>query len=172
MEKNNCLRCNFRHKDNENCTAVGGFCTAVPAAHCPLLRQYLDTGLTPEQCEMENIVILAEWHGNSWGGSNIMAILLGIALAFVFSRYVVFLLTDKESYTFLLVLSAVLAFLLWFPLNNCVQHRGETFQRIAAPPQITQQQLEEKYDTVDLITKTEKCPEGMVSWQVSFKQVD
>lgn len=26
---------------------------------------------------MENIVILAEWHGNSWGGSNIMIILLG-----------------------------------------------------------------------------------------------
>lgn len=49
MEKNNCLRCNFRHKDNGNCTAVGGFCTAVPAAHCPLLRQYLDTGLTPEE---------------------------------------------------------------------------------------------------------------------------
>lgn len=47
MEKNNCLRCNFRHKGNGNCTAVGGFCTAVPAAHCPLLRQYLDTGLTP-----------------------------------------------------------------------------------------------------------------------------
>lgn len=49
MEKNNCLRCNFRHTDNGNCTAVGGFCTAVPAAHCPLLRQYLDTGLTPEE---------------------------------------------------------------------------------------------------------------------------
>ena len=43
-----CLRCDFRHKDNGNCTAVGGFCTAVPAAHCPLLRQYLDTGMTPE----------------------------------------------------------------------------------------------------------------------------
>ena len=49
MEKNNCLRCNFRHKDNGNCTAVGGFCTAVPAAHCPLLRQYLDTGIEPEE---------------------------------------------------------------------------------------------------------------------------
>lgn len=49
MEKINCLRCNFRHKDNGNCTAVGGFCTAVPAAHCPLLRQYLDTGLEPEE---------------------------------------------------------------------------------------------------------------------------
>ena len=49
MEKNNCLRCNFRHTDNGNCTAVGGFCTAVQAAHCPLLRQYLDTELTPEE---------------------------------------------------------------------------------------------------------------------------
>ena len=44
----NCLRCHFRHEDNGNCTEVGGFCTAVPAAHCPLLRQYLDTGMTPE----------------------------------------------------------------------------------------------------------------------------
>ena len=44
----NCLRCYFRHEDNGNCTAVGGFCTAVQAAHCPLLRQYLDTGMTPE----------------------------------------------------------------------------------------------------------------------------
>lgn len=57
MEKNNCLRCNFRHKDNENCTAVGGFCTAVPAAHCPLLRKYLATELTPEQCETAKVII-------------------------------------------------------------------------------------------------------------------
>ena len=45
----NCLRCRFRHEDNGNCTAVGGSCTAVPAAHCPLLREYLDTGLEPEK---------------------------------------------------------------------------------------------------------------------------
>ena len=45
----NCLRCRFRHEDNGNCTAVGGFCTAVTAAHCPLLREYLDTGLEPEE---------------------------------------------------------------------------------------------------------------------------
>ncbi len=45
----NCLHCRFRHKDNGNCTAVGGFCTAVQAAHCPLLREYLDTELTPEE---------------------------------------------------------------------------------------------------------------------------
>lgn len=46
----NCLRCHFRHEDNGNCTEVGGFCTAVPAAHCPLLREYLDTGLEPAVC--------------------------------------------------------------------------------------------------------------------------
>ena len=45
----NCLRCRFRHEDNGNCTAVGGFCTAVTAAHCPLLRDFLDTGLTPDE---------------------------------------------------------------------------------------------------------------------------
>lgn len=45
----NCLRCRFWHADNGNCTAVGGVCTAVPAVHCPLLREYLDTELTPEE---------------------------------------------------------------------------------------------------------------------------
>ena len=50
----NCLRCHFRHEDNGNCTAVGGFCTAVPAAHCPLLREYLDTELTPEEIDMDH----------------------------------------------------------------------------------------------------------------------
>lgn len=49
MEQLNCLRCAYRHEDNGNCTAVGGFCTAVPAAHCRLLQEYLDTGLTPEE---------------------------------------------------------------------------------------------------------------------------
>lgn len=50
----NCLRCRFRHEDNGNCTAVGGFCTAVTAAHCPLLREYLDTELTPEEIDMDH----------------------------------------------------------------------------------------------------------------------
>ena len=57
MDAVNCIRCDFRHKDNGNCTAVGGFCTAVTAAHCPLLREYLDTGLTPEQCENAKEII-------------------------------------------------------------------------------------------------------------------
>ena len=54
MKNVNCLRCRFRHEDNGNCTAVGGFCTAVPAAHCPLLREYLDTELTPEEIDMDH----------------------------------------------------------------------------------------------------------------------
>lgn len=49
METLNCIRCDFRHKDNGNCTAVGGFCTAVTAAHCPMLQKYLDTGLGPDE---------------------------------------------------------------------------------------------------------------------------
>lgn len=49
METVNCIRYDFCHKDNGNCTAVGGFRTAVTAAHCPLLREYLNTGLTPEE---------------------------------------------------------------------------------------------------------------------------
>ena len=57
METVNCLRCDFRHNDNGNCTAVGGFCTAVAAAHCPMLRKYLDTGLTPAQCESAKAII-------------------------------------------------------------------------------------------------------------------
>ena len=54
MANVNCLRCRFRHEDNGNCTAVGGFCTAVAAAHCPLLQEYLDTGLTPVEIDMDH----------------------------------------------------------------------------------------------------------------------
>ena len=36
-DKPNCIGCHHMHPDNGNCTAVGGFCTAVPAAHCPLI---------------------------------------------------------------------------------------------------------------------------------------
>ena len=59
----NCLRCRFRHEDYGNCTAVGGFCTAVQAAHCPLLRQYLDTGMTPEAFQ-SFVVFLQDLIGN------------------------------------------------------------------------------------------------------------
>lgn len=56
----NCLRCRFRHEDNGNCTAVGGFCTAVAAAHCPMLREYLDTGLEPEAVETVKLALAAK----------------------------------------------------------------------------------------------------------------
>ena len=35
--KPNCLMCESMHPDNGNCTEVGGFCTAVLAAHCPMI---------------------------------------------------------------------------------------------------------------------------------------
>ena len=37
--KPNCIECHHIHPDNGNCTAVGGFCTAVPAARCPLIPE-------------------------------------------------------------------------------------------------------------------------------------
>lgn len=55
MEQLNCLRCAYRHEDNGNCMVVGGFCTAVPAAHCRLLQEYLGTGLMPE--EVNDVVV-------------------------------------------------------------------------------------------------------------------
>ena len=57
MEAVNCLRCGYKDADNGNCTAAGGFCTAVQAAHCPLLRQYLGTGMTPEQAANAKTII-------------------------------------------------------------------------------------------------------------------
>lgn len=65
MDTVNCIRCDFRHKDNGNCTAVGGFCTAVTAAHCPMLREYLDTGLTPEQCNNAAIIIRSAFNDDT-----------------------------------------------------------------------------------------------------------
>lgn len=37
----NCLKCHHRHPQNGNCTVVGGFCTSVPAAYCPLITELL-----------------------------------------------------------------------------------------------------------------------------------
>ena len=80
MENVNCLRCRFRHKDNGNCTAVGGFCTAVPAAHCPLLREYLDGGqlmakyITKEAALNTIFSELPEVHYPSWYAEKIKAL--------------------------------------------------------------------------------------------------
>lgn len=45
--KPNCLLCDSMH-ENGNCTEVGGFCTAVPAAHCPLIPRLRDQLTTTE----------------------------------------------------------------------------------------------------------------------------
>lgn len=44
MEKDNinCLKCHHRHPQNGNCTAIGGFCTAVPAAYCALIPELIE----------------------------------------------------------------------------------------------------------------------------------
>lgn len=53
METVNCMQCDYRHKNNGNCTSV-------PAAYCPMLRAYLNTGLTPEECaNAANIIRIA-----------------------------------------------------------------------------------------------------------------
>lgn len=53
METVNCMLCIYRHNDNGNCTSV-------PAAHCPMLRAYLNTDLTPEECtNAANIIRIA-----------------------------------------------------------------------------------------------------------------
>ncbi len=36
VAKPNCISCDMQHQ-NGNCLSVGGFCTAVPAAYCPLI---------------------------------------------------------------------------------------------------------------------------------------
>lgn len=53
----NCKRCEYMDADNGNCTAVGGFCTAVPAGYCSLLQEFLDAGMTPEQCANAKVII-------------------------------------------------------------------------------------------------------------------
>lgn len=75
MEIVNCIRCDFRHRDNGNCTAVGGFCTAVTAAHCPMLRAYLDTGLTPEECANAALIIRAAFSDDTSKAERIRKLL-------------------------------------------------------------------------------------------------
>lgn len=65
----NCDRCMYMDAGKVNCTAVGGFCTAVPAAYCPMLQKYLDTRLTPSDVHS----LWGEWDAmmsvlNSIGG--------------------------------------------------------------------------------------------------------
>lgn len=53
--KLNCLMCDSMHPDNGNCTEVGGFCTAVPAAHCPLIPRLME-----ENDRMKNVLKATE----------------------------------------------------------------------------------------------------------------
>lgn len=50
----NCVNCEHMHKDNFNCTAVGGFCTAVPAAHCPKLKELIEKETASQSKEVKD----------------------------------------------------------------------------------------------------------------------
>lgn len=50
----NCVNCEHMHKDNFNCTAVGGFCTAVPAAHCPKLKELMEKEAASQAKEVKD----------------------------------------------------------------------------------------------------------------------
>lgn len=50
----NCVKCEHIHRDNFNCTAVGGFCTAVPAAHCPKLKELLEKEAASQAKEVKD----------------------------------------------------------------------------------------------------------------------
>lgn len=50
----NCVNCEHMHKDNFNCTAVGGFCTAVPAAHCPKLKDLMEKEAASQSKEVKD----------------------------------------------------------------------------------------------------------------------
>ena len=50
----NCVNCEHIHRDNFNCTAVGGFCTAVPAAHCPKLKGLMEKEAASQAKEVKD----------------------------------------------------------------------------------------------------------------------
>lgn len=120
---------------------------------------------------MNKIIILSEWHNNSLGGVDVLAIMFACVLAFLLVLYLLFYLNKKENWYGLLIFSALCAILLWLCLNDCVQHRGETFQKICAPTEVTEQQLLEKYDTVK-VSCSDYTPDDYNCWIISFKQVD
>lgn len=72
-DKPNCIGCHYIHPDNGNCTAVGGFCTAVPAAYCPLIPELLSRAEAAEAraevAEKKAADVAPVVHGE-WVGSN------------------------------------------------------------------------------------------------------
>lgn len=63
--KPNCLQCESMHK-NGNCIEVGGFCTSVPAAYCPLIPKLLkkidETEARAEKAESDRDIAVEQLH--------------------------------------------------------------------------------------------------------------
>lgn len=71
--KLNCLQCESMHK-NGNCMEVGGFCTSVTAAHCPLIPKLLkrtsEAESRAEKAEEERNKLAEEFHGDCYYCAN------------------------------------------------------------------------------------------------------
>lgn len=61
----NCLKCHHRNHENGNCEAVGGFCTAVPAAYCPLIPEMLARCTRLEEARERANEACAKWEARA-----------------------------------------------------------------------------------------------------------
>lgn len=61
----NCLKCHHRNPENGNCVAVGGFCTAVPAAYCPLIPELLARCTRLEEAREHANEACAKWEARA-----------------------------------------------------------------------------------------------------------
>ncbi len=61
----NCLKCHHRNPENGNCVAVGGFCTAVPAAYCPLIPELLARCTRLEEARERANDACAKWEARA-----------------------------------------------------------------------------------------------------------
>ena len=61
----NCLKCHHRNPENGNCVAVGGFCTSVPAAYCPLIPELLARCTRLEEARERANEACAKWEARA-----------------------------------------------------------------------------------------------------------
>lgn len=73
--KPNCILCDSMHESG-NCTEVGGFCTAVPAAHCPMIPRLRDRAEAAEAAQATLQRAMVEYKDRAEKAENIASDLL------------------------------------------------------------------------------------------------
>lgn len=73
--KPNCILCDSMHESG-NCTEVGGFCTAVPAAHCPMIPRLRDRAEAAEAAQETLQRAMVEYKDRAEKAENIASDLL------------------------------------------------------------------------------------------------